>query len=84
MLRAPRMGGAPLDPAAPVGAAQAAPFHHHRDLADASLCDDATIQTRTAVGAHAPLDLVTNFRVLLHRTNLVPAGDSCQTNPDLD
>jgi hypothetical protein len=80
---ASRTGGAPLDPAAPVGATQAAPFHHDRDLPDASL-GDAAIQTRPAVRANAPLDLVTNFRVLLHRTNLGPAGDSCQTNPDLD
>ncbi len=66
---AARTGRASLDPAAPVGAAQAAPFHHNRDLPDASL-GNAAIETRTAVGANAPLDLVTNLRVLLHRTNL--------------
>ena len=64
-----RVGGAPLDPATPVGAAQAAPFHHHRDLPNASL-GNAAIQTRTALGANAPLDPVTNLQVLLHGTNL--------------
>jgi len=69
MLLASRIRGAPLDPAAPVGAAQAAPFHQNRDLPEASL-GNAAIQTRTALGAHAPLDPVTNLRVLLHQTNL--------------
>ena len=68
-LLASRIGGAPLDPAAPVGAAQATPFHHNRDLSDTSLGNPA-IQTRTAVGAHAPLDPMTNLPVLLHQTNL--------------
>jgi hypothetical protein len=66
---ASRFRGAALDPAAPVGAAQAAPFHHDRDLPDASL-RDAAIETSTALGPNAPLDLVTNLRVLLHGTNL--------------
>ena len=82
-LFASGIGGAPLDPAAPVGAAQGAPFHQHRDLPESSL-GNAAIETRPAVGANAPLDPVTNLRVLLHRTNLGPAGDSCQTNPDVD
>ena len=66
---APRFGGAPLDAAAAVEAAQAAPFHHDRDLLKASL-GNAAIQTRTALGANAPLDPVTNLQVLLHETNL--------------
>ena len=69
LLFASRIGRPPLDPATPVGAAQAAPFHHDRDLSEASL-GNAAIQTRTAVGANAPLDPVTNLRVLLHGTNL--------------
>ena len=60
---------APFDSAAAIGAAQAAPFHHHRDLPDASL-GNATIQPRSAVGTNAPLDLMTNLRVPLHQTNL--------------
>ena len=69
MLLTSRMGGAPLDPAAPVGAAQATPFHQNRDLPEASL-GNAAIQTRTAVRANAPLDPETNLPVLLHGTNL--------------
>ena len=63
------IGRASFDSAAAVGAAQAAPFHRDRELPDASL-GNATIQPRTPVGANAPLDLMTNLRVLLHGTNL--------------
>jgi hypothetical protein len=64
-----RTRGAPLDATAAVGAAQAAPFHHDRDLAESPLCH-ATIQAGAAVGAHAPFDLMTSLRVVLHGTNL--------------
>ena len=68
-LLASRIWGASLDAAAPVGAAQAAPFHDHHHLPDAPL-GNAAIQTRTALGAHASLDPMTKLRVLLHGNNL--------------
>ena len=72
-----------FDSAAAVGAAQAAPFYHHSHVADAPL-GNAAIQTSTAVGPDAPLDLVTNLPVLLHVTNLVTEWRFVPDDPHLD
>lgn len=80
---AARAGRASLDPAAPIGSAQGPPFHGYRDVTNAPI-RNAAIQAGAAVGAHAALDAMPDFLVVVHRINLRPAGDSCQTNPHLD
>jgi len=66
---AARTEGASLDPAAAVGASEAAPLHHDRDLPQATVRDPA-IETRAPLGTHTPLDAMAGLRVLFHGTNL--------------
>lgn len=70
-------GRAALHAAAAFGATP--PVHQHGDAAQPPFMN-APIQPGTSIGPHAALDVVTDFRLVVHGNNLWCTGHSCQTN----
>jgi hypothetical protein len=71
-----RPGRAALDAAAPFSATPA--FHQHRDAPQTPVVD-APIQSGTSIRPHSALDVMTNYRAVVHGINLRRADHSCQT-----